>query len=304
MDIILEFFQNIRNPILNAIFVLLTMSAEIPFIVFVTAILYWCVDKKSGRRILFALTGNVFLNFSIKEVVKAPRPTGTNPIWTETATGYSFPSGHTQNATTFWISLMDSIKSLYILGIIMILGVGISRMYLGVHFPIDVIFGWIFGLIFTLALLKIFDRIDNNKSYGLFIILLIIFGVITFLQNNIDCVKMFGLFSGFILGYIIEDKFIEFKTSSDIKGRINFGRKSRAFTQKHKLKINISRFLIGIISLGLVYFGLDYISNLMIENINVEKFIFVLEYIRYVIIVFYAVAVVPALFKKLKLDFY
>lgn len=167
---ILKFFQSIRNPILNAFFLILTISTEVPVIVILTAIMYWCINKKYGQKLLFSLTANIAINTGIKEYVKAPRPIGTEGLESlrvSTATGYSFPSGHTQTATTFWTSLMIIFRQkwMYILGLIMILGVGLSRLYLGVHWPIDVICGWIFGIVFTIMFSKLFDIVDKNKDY-------------------------------------------------------------------------------------------------------------------------------------------
>ena len=93
-------------------------------------------------------------NKGIKEFVKAPRPIGTEGLKSlrvSTATGYSFPSGHTQTATTFWTSLMIIFRKKWvnILGIVMILGVGLSRLYVGVHYPTDVIAGVIMGILLS-----------------------------------------------------------------------------------------------------------------------------------------------------------
>ncbi|WP_242824033.1 phosphatase PAP2 family protein [[Clostridium] dakarense] len=188
MDIqlsILQFFQSIRNPILNVVFLIFTISTELPVLVLFTAAMYWCINKKYGQKILFALVGNITLNTGIKEFVKAPRPIGVKGIdsmRTSTATGYSFPSGHTQSATTFWVSIMTIFKNcwVYILGTIMILGIGISRLYLAVHWPIDVLCGWIFGIIFTIFLGKVFDYVDNNKAYGV-----LFFSINTICSSNI-----------------------------------------------------------------------------------------------------------------------
>lgn len=296
MDIqisILKLLQGIRNPILNVLFLGITISAETPIIILFTALMYWCINKKYGQKLLFLIIGNITLNTGIKEFVKAPRPIGVDGLKSmrvKTATGYSFPSGHTQTATTFWVGLMTIFKKkwLYIVGTIMFIGIGISRLYLGVHWPIDVLFGWIFGIIFTLILGKIFDIVDENKKYYLLFILLIPFVVVAFLLNSVSYIKMLGLFTGFILGYIVEDKFVQFNTDNN-KTKISF---SNNKSKNGYLLNNILRFLFGIISLGLIYLGLKYI---MPSNI-------IFDYIRYTLIVFYAIGIVPILFKIFKLD--
>ena len=62
---ILKFFQSIRNPILNAFFLILTISTEVPVIVILTAIMYWCINKKYGQKLLFSLTANIAINTGI-----------------------------------------------------------------------------------------------------------------------------------------------------------------------------------------------------------------------------------------------
>lgn len=300
MDIqlsILQFFQSIRNPILNVVFLIFTISTELPVLVLFTATMYWCINKKYGQKILFALVGNITLNTAIKEFVRAPRPIGIKGIdsmRTSTATGYSFPSGHTQSATTFWVSIMTIFKNswIYILGTIMILGIGISRLYLAVHWPIDVLCGWIFGIVFTIFLGKVFDYVDNNKSYGVLFLLLISFAAVLYLVNSTEYIKILGLLTGFILGYIVEDQFIKFETGQTNK-KIDFSSKSnKSRKNKSRLIINLYRLIIGISTLALTYVGLKYIMP--------SGYIF--DYIRYAIVVFYAVAGVPAVFKMLNLD--
>lgn len=291
---ILKFFQSIRNPILNALFLILTISTETPVIVILTAIIYWCINKKYGQKLLFTLIPNIVINTGIKEFVKAPRPIGTDGLESlrvSTATGYSFPSGHTQTATTFWTSLIIIFRKkwIYILSSIMILGVGLSRLYLGVHWPIDVIFGWIFGILFTVLFSKIFDIVDKNKNYKLLLLVLIPFMIFIFIVKSESYIKMFGLLVGFVLGYIIEDKFIKFKTIDYYKKQVNFS--SKVDLNKDYIVKSAYRFVLGIFTLLLVYLILKYIMP--------EYIIF--NFIRYLIVSLYAVAGVPALFKILKL---
>lgn len=290
---ILQFFQSIRSPFLDILFLVLTISTEAPVIIILSAIMYWCIDKKRGQRILFALVGNIVLNTGIKDFVRAKRPIGVKGIESmrvSTATGYSFPSGHTQTATSFWTSIMIIFKNryIYILSIIMIIGVGLSRLYLAVHWPIDVIFGWIFGIVFTLILIKIFDYVDDSKNYLILILILVLSGLVIFILDDLTYIKTFGVLTGFVLGYIVEDVFIKFKTENVAKNKIQFSSKK---SNENIFIRNTVRFLIGIITLGLVYIGLKYI---MPNG-------YVYDYIRYSIVIFYSIAGVPALFKILKL---
>ena len=256
--------------------------------------MYWCINKKYGQKLLFSLTANIAINTGIKEYVKAPRPIGTEGLESlrvSTATGYSFPSGHTQTATTFWTSLMIIFRQkwMYILGLIMILGVGLSRLYLGVHWPIDVICGWIFGIVFTIMFSKLFDIVDKNKDYKLLLLTLIPFIIFIFIVKSESYIKMLGLLSGFILGYIIEDKFIKFNTIDEYKKEISFS--SKIDTNKDYIVKSAYRFILGIFTLLLVFLILNYIM---------PKYV-LFKFIKYLIITLYAVAGVPALFKITKL---
>lgn len=295
MDIqlsVLEFFQSLRSPILNAIFLIFTISTELPILVLFTATMYWCINKKVGQKILFSLVSSITLNTGIKEFVKAPRPIGIkglDSMRVSTATGYSFPSGHTQSATTFWVSLMMILKKtwIYLLGTIIIIGVGISRLYLAVHWPIDVLFGWIFGVIFTILFCNIFDYVDKNKSYNILLIVLGLFILSSFIINSSKYIKILGLITGFILGYIVEDKYIQFETRIK-RNKYNFSSKK----DNKLIFTNVYRFIVGIFTLALIYIGFKYI---MPQGL-------VYDYIRYTITVFYGIAGAPAVFKLLKLN--
>ena len=298
---ILMYLQSIRNELLTGIFTFFTICTEVPVITVLTAMLYWCINKKAGQRILFALAGSLNINAAVKNIVKMPRPIGTKgliSLRTQTATGYSFPSGHTQTATTFWTSMITQFKNIwiYIIGILMILGAGISRLYLAVHWPMDVIVGWILGIILSILFIKLFDYIDNSKNYYILVIIMLIFGVCTYFVGGEDFYKLFGLYSGFALGYMVEDTYISFSTEN--KQRKNIFSKSTSKIEGTKGKI--LRFIIGIISLLIVYLIFKNIENTFMIGQN-EEIINIFNYLKYTIIVFWGVAIAPALFKLFKL---
>lgn len=299
---ILLFLQSIRNDILTTIFTGFTIATETIAVTLISAIMYWCIDKKCGQRLLFALTSSITINSGVKNVFKSKRPIGSaglESLRTSTATGYSFPSGHTQTSTTLWVVLMSYFKKIwiYVLGTVLILGAGISRLYLGVHWPIDVLFGWIFGIVISLVFVKIFDYIDENKKYYILIILLILFGAFTYYFVSDELVKSFAIYTGFALGYIIEDKFVKFSTDES-------HRRANIFTERHckqKISTKILRFILGIVSLGLVYLLMKLIKTVFFATSN-EITLMIVDYVRYSILAFYGVAIVPALFKVFKLD--
>ncbi|WP_373598464.1 phosphatase PAP2 family protein [Paraclostridium bifermentans] len=272
---ILKYIQSFKSPILNIIFLVITMSTEVPVILILASVLYWCVNKRYGQRLIFALTGNIALNTGVKEFFKAPRPIGVKGIEsmrTSTATGYSFPSGHTQIGTTFWVSVMSIVKNryMYIVGTIIFLGIGMSRLYLGVHWPIDVLFGWIFGIVFTLICNYVLSKVEENNKYKYFNLIIIPMILWIFVVNSYEYVKMVGLISGFIIGYIIERKYVKFNVNVSFKSKIY-------------------RFIFGILSLGVVYLTL---KSVMPEN-------YIGGYLRYALLVIYAIAGAPLIFEKI-----
>ncbi|MBF9016937.1 MULTISPECIES: phosphatase PAP2 family protein [unclassified Oceanispirochaeta] len=149
---ILQYFQNIATPFLDHAAEYATMLGEEGVYILIIAVFYWAVSKKKGFIMASTLLISLFLNTFLKLIFHTPRPFEAIPDLQgkrlETATGYSFPSGHTQGASSFYATLIYLFKNriLRILCVLAILFVGISRLYLGVHWPVDVLGGWIFGI--------------------------------------------------------------------------------------------------------------------------------------------------------------
>lgn len=299
---ILMYLQSIRNELLTGIFTFFTICTEVPVITVLTGVIYWCINKKAGQRTIFALCGSLNINAGVKNYVKMQRPIGTDGLQSlriETATGYSFPSGHTQTSTTFWTSMMYLFRKswIYIIGILMIIGAGISRLYLGVHWPMDVIVAWGFGIVLSIIFIKLFDYIDDSKNYYILVVLILIFGVCTYFIGGEDLYKMFGLYTGFALGYMVEDTFINFSTENETRRKNIFAKNP---SKKEGLGKKILRFVVGIISLLAVYLLLNYVQDTLIVN-KTEEIINIIKYFKYTIVVFWGVAGAPALFKLFKL---
>ena len=155
---LLYWLQSIRTPVGDAFFSLIThLGEETLFIVF-GLLVFWCLDKWEGYYLLSTgLTGTV-INQGLKLWFRIPRPWVRDPEFPiveaarAEATGYSFPSGHTQSSVGIFGALgrWNRQRWLRILCVALCLLVPFSRLYLGVHTPADV------AVSFALALLLVF----------------------------------------------------------------------------------------------------------------------------------------------------
>lgn len=117
---------------------------------------HWLVDPRFGRRMGIVLALSIVTNQILKGAFGTDRPYDLDAtLSTETARstggGHGFPSGHTQNASTFWPGFAFRYHRawFWILALLIVFAVALSRIYLGVHMPIDVTGGFIFGMVFA-----------------------------------------------------------------------------------------------------------------------------------------------------------
>ena len=143
---ILYWFESLRNPVLDTIILILTEFGNEVLFIAVGMIMFWCIDKKQGYFVLLTGFFGVYINQFLKITCRIPRPWIQDPHFTiveaarEAAAGYSFPSGHTQTAVGCYAGLAVCRKELWIRigGIVVAVLIPITRMYLGVHTPLDV----------------------------------------------------------------------------------------------------------------------------------------------------------------------
>lgn len=121
--------------------------------------------------LVVSVLGSTIVAFILKELVARPRP--ADPLFAYVETSFSFPSGHATRAVAFFAFLLWITYDLLPLkwrkaatGVvaILILTIGFSRLYLGVHFPSDVIAGYLLGAVFVIVGIKITKRLSRNSS--------------------------------------------------------------------------------------------------------------------------------------------
>lgn len=272
---ILAFLEASRNEILTLFFTSITIFAEKTFIVAFLAILYWCIDKQKSKRLAWFVAFNTVGNGIVKNIVRMPRPFDlgvVKPLRIETATSYSFPSGHTQSATSFWAGSMVILKTKasVIFGSIMILLTAFSRLYLGVHWPMDVLGGIGFGLICIYFANQLLDESGEiNKWHVLGSSVVCLLALI--LNWEKDFYSATAALWGFCIGAYLEQRYVKFELTGI-------------------LKHNIYRIIIGIIGILIFYVGVGQ----LLPSVKIVSML------KNALVMLWIMAGAPYVFKKLK----
>lgn len=176
--------ESIRTPFLDKLMGLVTnLGGEAVFIV-AAIVVFWCLSKSCGYYMMTVGFAGTIINQFLKLWFRIPRPWVKDPNFTivesarAEATGYSFPSGHTQNAFAVFGSPARFFKNtaLRIIFIFLIALTAFSRMYVGVHTPLDVGVSLIVGTILVFVIYPFFRDMDKNPKkvyiiFGIFIVL-------------------------------------------------------------------------------------------------------------------------------------
>ncbi len=309
--VINQFFQNIgewlRLPMLA-----ITALGYGGFFVLLLPTLYWCVDQMVGLRLgIMLMTANV-LNTFFKFLFHRPRPYWISEdvkIYSH-ETSFGLPSGHAQVAASVWGWLAYEVKkrwfTLVALGLIFL--IGISRLFLGVHFTSDVLLGWSLGALLVLAFANWHQPVGNwlaNQSlwvkFGIVLgstvlMILLVLGAMWIAGDwsipeawseragDIDPYSLDGIFTisgtwfGMLTGFII---------LSGTKGRFLAGEGDWR---------RLVRLFVGFLGIFALYFGLGQFFPR-----NADFLSFFLRFIRYTLIGLWVSWLGPLVFEKLAL---
>jgi membrane-associated phospholipid phosphatase len=241
--------QQIDTPLLDSFFRVITSLGEELFYLLLFSFLIWCVDFYLGIRVGIIFLLSLYVNSGVKEIFQQPRPFDILPeIQKAHAYGYGFPSGHAQSSMAVWGSIAITYwkKQAWIryLSVLLILLIGFSRIYLGVHFPTDVLGGWLLGGLILGLSYFIFLKVKLNyiqKNIIFKIIGITLFSVILLkIQSSPDIISGVAALTGVGYGLLL--------FSSSI-GRIRPGN----WLQR------LSSFFLGLLGIGILYLGLKLI---------------------------------------------
>lgn len=296
VDFIL-FLQRLSSSFTDTLAKIITMFGEEYIMVAVLGFLYWSLNKGFGEFVGFNLLTVNVLNPMIKNIANRRRPYFDNAEirckklvdadadpFDVVAQGYSFPSGHSSGSAAIYSSLPVYKRKnwLIVIAIVLPLLVGLSRCYLGVHYPTDVIAGWALGL-FVVFFMYFLRSIIKNKYY-IYLVTLAIGMIGIFYCRTNDYFTSLGMLAGFIAGIYFEEKITKFKNT-------------RVWWRM------ILRVIVG----GALYIGLNELIKLPVnivpggsewlETASAGNFAF--RAIRYSIVMFFVIGVYPISFRLL-----
>lgn len=234
----LYWLENLRVPFLNECMLAVTyLGDEIAFLV-IALVLFWCVDKRLGYYILSVGFLGTITNQFIKLWFRVPRPWVLDKNFTileqarEGASGYSFPSGHTQSSVGLFGGIAYVTKNKFIrwLCLVVLILVPFSRMYIGVHTPLDVSVAGAMAFLLIVTLKPIIFG-NNPRVFSAFlgIMLAVAVGFLCFVElfpfpKDIDphnlqsglknAYTLLGSILGMIVVYFVERKWIQFSTKA------------------------------------------------------------------------------------------
>lgn len=287
---VLDWFYVIGNNFWDGVFYFITtFFGGSAVAIVILAILYWVVNKEEGEKIAFSLITCLCVNNFLKLLFVEKRPfeyDGQQHLQKlpgkDSATGSSFPSGHAQNSSAFYTSLAIKVHKRFfswLCGILIFL-VLISRLYLGVHFPHDVIVGSLLGISIALGGILVMNRFYSKKFWIYGGCLIVFLPFLFFGRAENDFYRSYGLMAGFVLGIAIENRFIHFDLPSTKKA-------------------GFLRILFSLAILGVLFLGFHFLLKAVEQNLS-KTFYYWTTLVCYFVLSLSAFGLIPFFFRKEK----
>jgi membrane-associated phospholipid phosphatase len=299
------------SPAFDGIMKFFTFLGRIEFYLLLIPFIYWTIDKRLGMRTLLVLIFIDTAGMAFKLLFHQTRPYwigGVKPLAEETS--YGIPSTHASDSLAVGGYLAYRVKRtwFWIVLVILLFFIGLSRLFLGAHFPHDVLFGWLIGAIVLWGFMRSIDRIATwakSKTlstqiavgFGISIAIILIGLLLRLLISGTSdpaswsdyaieartispFFTLSGALFGSIVGYALMRQYARFQTSGTWSTRV-------------------LRYLLGIIGVILICFGLDVAFGLITPDETALGY--ALRYIRYAAATFWMTWGAPSLFLKIKL---
>ena len=256
------------------------------FVIAVVPVLYWCIHRKKGAELGLLILGSAFINLWVKQLLAWPRPYEIIPsLALAKESTYGMPSGHSQLSVVFWAYIAAFLPAgLRVPAIIIMpLFIGFSRIYLGVHFPSDVIGGYIIGAAFFGLFKALGPKVEPLLRNSGLRLRAILGAAISFIMNLLlpSDTMISGAFLGVSIGFA-------------------FASRDVPLDQRDEVKHKLVRYLAGLATTGILYLALKFASSPLVV-ISGNKQEQLIRFIRYAIVGGWVSYGAPRMFVRLGL---
>lgn len=309
----INFIQALQtlSPGLDGLMKGFTFLGQVEFYLIFIPFIYWSVDRRIGLRTLLILIYTDFISTSFKLLLHQPRPYWVGDVQAlSNETSYGLPSSHASDSLAIGGYLASKVRKNWgkiIIGLIVFF-VALSRLYLGVHFPQDVLFGWLIGFTVLWGIAK-YERTVRDwletKSLSMQIGLGFIDAILIALLGFLFRLAVAGApdpasWSSFSTEARTVTHFVTLSGAA-------FGTYSGYALMRHYARFDakgtwlkrILRYIVGIIGLVLIYFGLSQVFDLF--AVDESTLGYILRFVRYGLATFWATFLAPWVFIKTKL---
>jgi membrane-associated phospholipid phosphatase len=298
----------VYSPGLDGVMAFLSFLGTIAFYILMVPFVYWTIDRRLGIRLFQILLVALTLDLALKLVLHSPRPywIGSVKILAEEPT-YGNPSGHAILSFSVWVYLAFYIKKtwFWITAVTLVFFIGLSRVYLGVHFPHDVLVGWLLGVLVLWLFLRgepWLARLEAQSGewgslwigVGLSLVILAANQAIlvwlagipdpsqwgaysTLARSPGPLIEMAGLAVGAVAGYPLMRSYADFQGGGS-------------------WRLRSTRFVLGIASVLLLYFGLDRLPGILAPGSMALEYS--LGYFRSLLLAFWIIVIAPWVFLR------
>lgn len=203
--------QEFANPALTAFFTAVTNLGSLEFYMFAIPVVYWLIDKHFGFRFAVFFIFSAYVNSGVKHLFATERP--ARELRLVEQEGYAFPSGHAQGSTAFWgfLALRLNKPLAWAGAVLMVLLVSMSRIYLGVHWPADILGGVLIGVLLLLAYFYLSKVKLEDVPLGSWMLVSFLAALVLYLLHPTgDGPMTVGFLLGALCGYPLELRYVGF----------------------------------------------------------------------------------------------
>lgn len=304
---VIGFFQRFQSPALTFLMQLVSFFSDPAFYFGLVLLLYWCFDSHAGFRLGVAIIFSGALNTAIKETLRIPRPFVRDPsVFMIEESGFSTPSGHSQGSATFY-----PLFARYVMGkkscgadgscrnkkcspclvfkllvaVFLPLLIGFSRIYLGVHYPSDVLLGLSLGFLTSVGLILFWNPMATLVSSWRPSLQVLLAAVVVFALNRFS--GSHTSLNGALFGFLV--------------GRIMWTRSGRFWDARGTFVQRLLRFPLGLLVTGASFLIFEVVKNLVGQLSPAMELAILLKFIQFVTAGFVVVYLCPVVFVRLGL---